>query len=148
MTAADGYLDFTITSDYELVWCPACAKPAAIVCQVVITQQADPTNVVGRHAYTRCTDCEPFDDDEDIDIEIEIREDDMDQQDQQDQPATVGVPVAIREAADPKAGMTPREIGAWLQTVHREGVDLDAPVKVTSGWSQRIKRIEAKGAPS
>lgn len=63
-------------------------------------------------------------------------------------PATVGVPVATREAADPKAGMTPREIGAWLQTVHREGVDLDAPVKVTSGWSQRLKRIEAKGSSS
>lgn len=74
MTAADGYLDLTITTDYQPAWCPTCAKPAAITMQAVITQQTNPTNVVGRHSFTRCVECEPYNEEQEQQAMNELHE--------------------------------------------------------------------------
>ncbi|GAB3750105.1 hypothetical protein [Microlunatus parietis] len=58
--------------------------------------------------------------------------------------ATFGV---TRDAADPKAGLTLDELGAFVQACHRLGHPGDTPIRITIGWASQIKSIRSHPRP-
>lgn len=64
MAAKEAWLDVTGPDSTEPDTCPDCGETTRFQLTVVITQRIDPSNVIGRHTWTRCVTCEPFTEEE------------------------------------------------------------------------------------